>query len=140
VAAAPRYLSPPLSERAIDAYTRLAPSTPIDPFQLLTPREREVLRLLAEGYTNTAVADRLHISPRTAETHRANLMRKLGLRSQVELGRFAVERGILPAVSLSPTTPERHRAPTNRGRPPRQVHGLSDPGLVAESSAPPTCP
>lgn len=95
VAADQRYLSPPLSERAIDAYTRQARSRPIDPLQLLTPREREVLRLVAEGYTSAAIAAQLQISPRTAETHRANLMRKLDLHTQAELARFAVERGLI---------------------------------------------
>lgn len=96
VAAGQRYLSPPLSERAIDSYLRQSHATPLDAFELLTTREREVLRLVAEGHTNAAIAARLSISPRTAETHRANLMRKLGLHSQADLVRFAVRRGLLP--------------------------------------------
>ncbi len=61
----------------------------------LTRRETEVLRLIAKGYTNRQVADELSLSVRTVETHRANLMSKLGVTSRVELVRFAKERGWL---------------------------------------------
>jgi DNA-binding NarL/FixJ family response regulator len=91
-----RYLSPPLSERAIDSYVRQSHATPLDPFELLTAREREVLLLVVAGHTNAAIAAELLISPRTAETHRANLMRKLGLHGQAELLRFAAQRGLVP--------------------------------------------
>src|SRR6185312_113572 len=53
-----------------------------DPYSTLSPREREILQLLAEGYGNTAIAKSLLISPRTVETHRANVMRKLNLRTR----------------------------------------------------------
>jgi len=96
VVAGRRYLSPPLSERAIETYTEKAKSTLMDPYETLTTREREVLHLAAEGYTNTAIGDRLSISPRTVETHRANLMRKLGLQTQTDLVRYALRRGIVP--------------------------------------------
>jgi DNA-binding NarL/FixJ family response regulator len=96
VAAGRRYLSPPLSERAIERYVQKAESTVRDIYDKLTNREREVLHLAAEGLTNAEIADRLSISPRTAETHRANLMRKLGLRTQTDLIRYALRRGILP--------------------------------------------
>jgi len=91
-----RYLSPPLSERAIEVYMQKAESAALDPYETLTAREREVLHLAAEGHTNAEIADRLFISRRTVETHRANLMRKLGLRSQTDLIRYALQRGILP--------------------------------------------
>lgn len=91
-----RYLSPPLSERAIEAYMQKAESAALDPYETLTAREREVLHLAAEGHNNAEIADRLFISRRTVETHRANLMRKLGLRSQTDLIRYALQRGILP--------------------------------------------
>jgi DNA-binding CsgD family transcriptional regulator len=55
-----------------------------------------VLHLAAEGHTNAEIAAQLSISPRTAESHRANLMRKLGLRTQTDLIRYALRRGILP--------------------------------------------
>ena len=61
----------------------------------LTPRETEVLRLIAEGYTNTQIADLLFLSPRTIETHRANIRSKLDLDSRAELVRFAVRHGLL---------------------------------------------
>jgi DNA-binding NarL/FixJ family response regulator len=91
-----RYLSPPLSEFAIEAYISKAQATHVDSYDTLTSREREVLQLAAEGQTNTAIADQLSISPRTAEVHRANLMRKLGLHNHSELILYAVRRGILP--------------------------------------------
>ncbi len=91
-----RYLSPPLSERAIDSYMRQSHATPLDAFDLLTMREREVLQLVAAGRTSPEIAAHLNISPRTAETHRANLMRKLGLHSQAELVRYAVQRELTP--------------------------------------------
>jgi DNA-binding NarL/FixJ family response regulator len=96
VAAGRRYLSQPLSERAIEAYTEKAQAAPLDLYETLTTREREVLQLAAEGYSSTEMAARLGISPRTADTHRANLMRKLGLQSQTDLVRYALRRGILP--------------------------------------------
>ena len=91
-----RYLSSPLSERAIAAYVQKASDVALDPYEMLTNREREVLHLAAEGYTNAEIADQLSISPRTAETHRANLMHKLGLRTHTDLIRYALRRGILP--------------------------------------------
>ena len=91
-----KYLSPPLSERAIEAYTRKAQETSMDPYEELTNREREVLHLAAEGHSSTEIAERLSISSRTVETHRANMMRKLDLHSQTDLIRYALKRGIIP--------------------------------------------
>lgn len=96
VLAGQRYLSPPLSERAVEAYLQRSRETSFDPYDALTEREREVLHLAAEGLSNPDVAARLSISPRTVETHRANLMRKLGLKTQTDLIRYALKRGILP--------------------------------------------
>jgi DNA-binding NarL/FixJ family response regulator len=89
-----RFLSGPLNERAIEAYARRAEDAqcPVDRYDLLTAREREVLQLAAQGMNNAEIGARLAISPRTAETHRANLLRKLGLASQTDLVRFAVGR------------------------------------------------
>lgn len=67
----------------------------LDPYETLTTREREVLHLAAEGLNNSQIASKLSISPRTAEMHHGNLMRKLHLRNQTELIRFALQRGIL---------------------------------------------
>ena len=96
VVAGRRYLSRPLSERALEAYVQRAEATPLDLYETLTTREREVLHLAAEGCSNSEIAARLSISPRTAETHRSNLMQKLGLHSQTELVRYALRRGIIP--------------------------------------------
>jgi DNA-binding NarL/FixJ family response regulator len=61
----------------------------------LTPREQEVMRLLAQGVSTKEVADRLFISPKTVENHRANLMGKLGLHSSIELVRYAARLGLI---------------------------------------------
>ena len=63
--------------------------------QRLTPREREVLRLLALGYTNREVAEELYISVRTVETHRASILAKLRVRTRAELVRYARQSGML---------------------------------------------
>jgi DNA-binding NarL/FixJ family response regulator len=86
-----RYLSPPLSERALEAYARRA-ATATDPFETLTGREREIVALVVEGLTNAEIGQRLFISRRTVETHRANAMKKLGKRTQADLVRDAVRR------------------------------------------------
>ena len=61
----------------------------------LTPREKEILRLLAEGYSNKEIAERLIVSPSTIHSHRTNLMQKLNLTSRHELIRYARERGLI---------------------------------------------
>jgi two-component system response regulator NreC len=95
VTAGRRYLSSRLSERALENYVRKAQESILDLYETLTDREREVLHLAAEGLGNAEIAARLVISPKTAATHRANLMRKLGLRNQTELVRYAMQRGII---------------------------------------------
>lgn len=95
VLAGRRFLSAPLSEWAINALIA-KPKDDADPLQALTPRERMVMQLAAEGATNTEVAEKLFISPRTAETHRTNLLRKLGLQTQTDLVRFAIRKGLIP--------------------------------------------
>jgi len=95
VAAGRRYLSPPLSNQVIEAYQQLAQSQTLERSETLTTREREVLQLSAEGRTCSEIAARLGISTRTAETHRYRLMRKLSLRSQADLIRYALQRGII---------------------------------------------
>jgi DNA-binding NarL/FixJ family response regulator len=90
------YLSSHLAERAIEAYIGKAEDTGGNSYSKLTAREREVLQLAAEGRTSPQIAERLYISRRTAETHRANIMRKLGLRTKTDLIRYALRQGILP--------------------------------------------
>ena len=99
-----RFLSAPFSNDLIETYLKRPGGT--DPYETLTPREREVLHLVAEGLTSSEIAARLFISPRTAESHRANLMRKLGLRSRTDLVRFAFQRGIVPLESGAPLSEE----------------------------------
>jgi two-component system, NarL family, response regulator NreC len=100
VAAGRRYLSSPLSDRAITAYTQKTTSNSSeDPYEQLTTREREVLQMSAQGLSNSTIAGKLFISPRTIETHKANLMHKLGIRSQAELLQYAILRGIIPGQS-----------------------------------------
>jgi two-component system, NarL family, response regulator NreC len=97
VLAGRRYLSPPLSQKAIDDYVARAEGSAVDLYETLTTREREVLHLAAEGLGNPAVGERLGISPRTAETHRAHVMDKLGLRNAAALVVYALHRGLLVA-------------------------------------------
>lgn len=88
VAAGERYLHPSLG-------AALAQPAPPDPLAGLTEREREVLQLLALGYGNQEIATRLHLSPRTVETHRANMMSKLGLATRADIVRMALTAGLL---------------------------------------------
>jgi DNA-binding NarL/FixJ family response regulator len=95
-----RYLSPPLSEHAIQAYIQKADERIEDSYELLTDREREVLHLAAKGLTGPEIANLLSISPRTVEMHRANMMHKLELRNQLDMFRYAVRKGILTIDEL----------------------------------------
>ena len=61
----------------------------------LTPREEEVVKLIAEAHTNAQIAEALHLSAKTIESHRANVLRKLGMRDRVELVRYAIRRGLV---------------------------------------------
>jgi DNA-binding NarL/FixJ family response regulator len=61
----------------------------------LTPREEEVVKLIAEAYTNAQIASILHLAEKTVESHRANVLRKLGMRDRVELVRYAIRRGLV---------------------------------------------
>jgi len=67
------------------------------PVEPLTPREREVLKLIAEAHTNRSIGELLHLAEKTVESHRANLLRKLGMRDRVELVRYAIRRGLIEA-------------------------------------------
>jgi DNA-binding NarL/FixJ family response regulator len=92
VAAGGRYVHPELGARLIAAEADAARQAEEDP---LSDREREVLRLLALGYTNQEIAKQLFISVRTAETHRAHVMQKLRLASRADLVRYAIAHGLL---------------------------------------------
>lgn len=67
-----------------------------DRYDTLTDREREILQLIAEGFSSPEIGEKLFISPRTVDTHRANIIAKLGLDGVPDLIRFAVERGLIP--------------------------------------------
>jgi DNA-binding NarL/FixJ family response regulator len=89
------FLSAQLPEHLIYEYKQLSENFFEDPYESLTNREREILQLAAEGLTSGEIADRLFISRRTVELHRANFMEKLNLRHQTDLVRYAIKRGIL---------------------------------------------
>jgi DNA-binding NarL/FixJ family response regulator len=97
-AAGRRFLSPPVTETAINAYIEQSKMGTFDPHETLTPRQREVLQLAAEGKTNAEIAARLNISQRTVENHRAALMQRLGLQNQTELILHAIRHGLIPPV------------------------------------------
>lgn len=93
VTAGKRYLSPDITGIVIEA--GLAPDgSELPTGSVLGAREREVLQLLAEGRTSKEIAGSLHISTHTVETHRRNIMHKLGLRSVAELTKYAVREGL----------------------------------------------
>jgi two-component system response regulator NreC len=87
-----RYVHPTLGARMVAAEAQERAATEADP---LSEREREVLRLLALGHTNQEIAENLYISVRTAESHRAHIMRKLRLTTRAELVRYALSHGLL---------------------------------------------
>ena len=68
-----------------------------EPRNLLTPRETEVIKLVAESYTNRQIADALTISEKTVDRHRTNILEKLGMRDRVELTRYAIRNGLIEA-------------------------------------------
>ena len=94
-----RFLSPPLTEELIEEYIQKTKNQNLDLLETLTNRERQVMRLAASGCSNAEIAQRLVISPRTVEVHRAKVMSKLGLRSQAELIRFAIQHAVIPLDS-----------------------------------------
>jgi len=90
------YLSPAVSQVVLDGYLKGTQALqPTSSWDTLTSREREVLKLVAEGYKNKEIADLLCISVKTAATHRANLMKKLDLHSVAALISYAMERGLV---------------------------------------------
>ena len=89
------YVDPALAGLIISPYVGRRPSKKHGPSTLLTPRETEVCQLLAYGYTNPEVGEKLSISIRTVETHRNNIMTKLGFESRADLVHFAIDNGLL---------------------------------------------
>ncbi|MGB2769319.1 MAG: response regulator transcription factor [Candidatus Zixiibacteriota bacterium] len=90
------FLSPSISKTLIDAYMRKMETGKTEtPFDLLTDREREVLQLIAEGYTNREVAKSLFISVKTVEAHRAHIMQKLNIHDIAKLVKYAIQKGLV---------------------------------------------
>jgi DNA-binding NarL/FixJ family response regulator len=90
------YLSPGISEKVIEGYLEGRKSVKSSTsWDTLTQREREILKMIAEGYRNKDIADYLCISAKTVEKHRANLMKKLDLHSASSLTAFAMEKGLI---------------------------------------------
>jgi DNA-binding NarL/FixJ family response regulator len=90
------YLSPAISASLLDEFlTRPTDSEEAGPFDLLTPREREVLQLIVEGHTNTAIAQMMSISVKTVEKHRASLMSKLNVHDVATLTRTAIKHSLI---------------------------------------------
>jgi DNA-binding NarL/FixJ family response regulator len=91
-----RYLSPDISAKIVDGYLNgRETADPTSPWESLTPRERQVLKLIAEAYKNKEIADFLCISVKTVAKHRANIMKKLNLHSAAELTAYAIKRGLV---------------------------------------------
>lgn len=91
-AAGERYVSAPLSRRPLSHWLAQVQSRAGDRYETLTLREREVLHLVSQGLSAGKIAERLHVSPRTVESHRARIKVKLGLRNHAAMVRYAVER------------------------------------------------
>jgi len=90
------FFSPVISKMLLEDYVRQVSEKEVeDSYDLLTPREREILQLLAEGKTNKEVAVILNLSPHTIDTHRGNLLQKLNLHSVPELILYAVRKGVI---------------------------------------------
>ncbi len=92
------FFSPVIADSLLQDYMRLMKDRRVhDSYEILTEREREVLQLLAEGKSNKEAASVLNLSPYTIETHRTNMMQKLGLHNTAEIVLYAVRKGIITA-------------------------------------------
>ena len=91
-----RYLSPQLSDNLITYVVAEIKTDALDPYNSLTFREREILQLAAEGFSNSCIAEKFDISIRTVEQHRQSMMNKMEFKNPTDLIRFALKRGILP--------------------------------------------
>ena len=90
------FFSPAVARVMLDDYVRhLASKGIADRYEALSEREREIFQLVAEGHSNNEVAELLHVSPATVETHRAHILEKLDVHNTAELVLFAVRRGVI---------------------------------------------
>ena len=98
-----RWLSPAVSHHLLDEYLRMIRGQPVTTsgLELLTRRQREILQLIAEGYSTRDIAERLSISIKTAESHRAQVMERLDIHDIAGLTRFAIRVGLISPELLS---------------------------------------
>lgn len=89
------YFSASIDKERLNAYLKKAEAAKTENFEPLTSREKEVLKFIAEGYTNQETAERLFISIKTVETHRTNIMKKLNLHTKAELARCAIAKRLI---------------------------------------------
>ncbi|HUU63663.1 MAG TPA: response regulator transcription factor [Dehalococcoidia bacterium] len=90
------YLSPAIAKLFVEDYQRVALKEDIkDHYEQLTDREREILKLVVEGYKTQQIAEMLTITPKTVEGHKTSLMNKLGIHNTIELVKYALRRGII---------------------------------------------
>jgi DNA-binding NarL/FixJ family response regulator len=89
------YLDPAISTTILRGYLRKPKTESVDRYARLTPRQREVLQLIAEGRANREIAALLHVSVKTVENHRAHLMEALDLHSTAELTQYAIRKGVI---------------------------------------------
>jgi DNA-binding NarL/FixJ family response regulator len=97
VAEGKTYVSPSISHIVVEELGRAADETEPTAFSLLTPREREILQLLAEGGTVKQIAQRLHVSHKTVEAHRLRIMNKLNVETVAQLTKYAIQEGLTTA-------------------------------------------
>jgi len=95
VARGDTWLSPSLTKRVVAAYTQSSRPPSDGPLAVLTPRQREVLQLVAEGHSNKEIASRLQVALKTVETHRTELMERLGIHGVAGLVRYAIQVGLI---------------------------------------------
>ncbi|KOP82955.1 response regulator [Cytobacillus solani] len=95
VAAGNAYLHPSATKRLMEEYIGNARNGNVDTFNLLSDREKEVLTLIAKGFSNKEIAEQLVISVKTVETHKGNLMEKLQMKTRPELVEIALKKGLL---------------------------------------------
>ncbi len=88
------YLSPAITGVVVDNFVKASPESQSSAFSVLTPREREVLQLMAEGNATKQIGRRLHISPKTVEAHRLRIMDKLEIDNVAQLTKYAIQEGL----------------------------------------------
>jgi two-component system, NarL family, response regulator NreC len=103
------YLSRQIEERLVNRYSRVSGRVGARPRNVLSLRERQVLQMVVDGIGNKAIAERLSLSVKTVEAHKANVAQKLGVRGSTELIKYAIRKGL---IDLEPETflPEREPA------------------------------